>query len=984
MSSKFFYSIFCLIFCLIIVQAGFSNSQEDFDVIYYEINISINPQTETVAGYVTVRALSEINGLNSLLLNFYDNMNVTSVAENAASFTHENDLLTINLNQSYNQNDTITVTIHYNGHPDVTEIDFDPLTFDRSRSTVTISSESCPYYARCWWPCKDRPDDKPEMVDLKITVPEKFIVAATGALKQITPNGDGTKTHHWQMLNPIATYLVAFTISDYHIIEDFFVNASNDTLKIMEFVYPEHLGAAMIDFDNVSDMIEILSLYYGKYPYFNEKYGIAEYVGYWGGMEYQTLTCLQPFMIRGDHEYESTFLHELAHQWWGDCVSPKTFHHSWLSEGFAVFSEALYYGHLEGQDRYHEYMNNNNNALNLKGTLYRSDISHPNTVYASIVYNKGAWVIHMLRHVVGEDNFWAGLQKYFNRHKYSSATTEDLQQAFEDVTADTLGWFFNQWVYGPNYPQYAFGWCLEPITNNNIIKIFIDQVQTDAPLFQMPVDITLYSASSESTFTVIVNDSNEIFSVQPSQNIIDVKIDKDDWILKKTVEFTSPLLEYYSHQVVDSTENNNGLAEAGETVWLKVTIANMGLPAYSIFAKLLTDDPDIYIQAETAQIEFIGINFDHLATDSLLLFSFLVSPSAAGHLSTFKLELTGSDMTSSFTLLDSFCVKIGNPKVLLVDDDNGAAYEQFFYQPMLLAKIYIDSWDCSNLGTPSFADVLKNYQTLIWFTGDDRTTSLTSAEQVELTSFLDQGGKLILTGQNIGFDLVADGTTEDSLFFANYLHAEFLADTVKPTMIMGTAGDPIGSGLFININPVVGGAENQTAPSAITPLNGAISFFKYIPQMTSAGIRYCDENYNYRLVFLPFGFEGISGPYSDSAQRLISRIMSWLSGETVVKDNNEKNLFPKAYQLEQNYPNPFNPTTRIKFSLPEANFVNLSIYNLLGQKIKVLVNESLQPGFYEKIWDGTDDFDVKMASGIYVYLLSANSYRNSKKLILLK
>jgi hypothetical protein len=185
---------------------------------------------------------------------------------------------------------------------------------------------------------------------------------------------------------------------------------------------------------------------------------------------------------------------------------------------------------------------------------------------------------------------------------------------------------------------------------------------------------------------------------------------------------------------------------------------------------------------------------------------------------------------------------------------------------MSLAKIYSNSWEVFNLGSPTYSAVLQNYQTVIWFTGNDNKTSLSSAEQLALAEFLDNGGKLLLTGQNIGYDLITDGSATDSLFFTNYLHAELLNDSLPATMIMGFPSDPITAGLFLNIDPRIGGAGNQTSPSAIRPVSGAIAILKYLPSQSVAGIRYSNETNGAKLVYLPFGYEGISGPYANSAE----------------------------------------------------------------------------------------------------------------------
>lgn len=959
-------------------SASLSN-QDDFDVIHYNLDISIDTQNETVDGAVTVQAMSLVDNLTKLTLDLYNNMAVTAVTGNSAGFTHGNNALTIDLDRAYAKDEIVTATVFYNGHPS-SGTNFNPMTFDRSRGTVIISSESCPFYARCWWPCKDRPDDKPQTMDIKITIPSNLVAASNGAFISKVDNGDGTVTFHWQVRNPIATYLVAFTITDYRIIEDTYVNAQNDTVDIMHFVLPEHYNNALIEFDTVNDMIDVLSSYYGDYPYPDEKYSVAEYVGYWGGMEYQTLTCVQPYMVRGDRQYEWLFLHEMAHQWWGDCITPKDFHHTWISEGFAVYSEAVYYGHLGGPEAYRNYMANDASAHGIKGIMYRHDVSDPDVVYGAIVYNKGAWVLHMLRRVVRENNFWAGLQEYRKRFDYGSATTEDLQAAFEHVDGANLDWFFHQWVYEPNYPHYRYGWTQEKQANGSFkLSAFVDQIQTDARLFRMPVDWLITTAKKETTIVQTVEVESHTFTVELPDSILSVEFDKYNWILKDTTRVKTPILHHLNHEVKDSLGNNNGLAEPGETVQLSVTLVNEGLPAQDITVNLSTTDPDIQIDPTSATVEFTDINYGHMQQDLVIPFTFSVNAGCAGHLAPFKIELNGEN---NFSTEDYFDVKIGSPPVLLVDDDNNAEYEHFFHQPMSLVKVYNDTWEIHTQGVPS-TETLQNYQTVIWFTGDDRTTSLTSDEQQEIAQYLDAGGWLVLSGQNIGYDLIVDGSAEDSLFYRNYLHAQFISDTVNSTKMLGVAGDPIGDKLFVYTEKNVGGAGNQDSPDGIAPIEGASTFLKYIPHMSPAAIHYMDELSNYRLVYLAFGFEGISGPYPETAQTLISKILNWVSGATEVSFNGESEL-PTTYNLKQNYPNPFNPITHIHFQLPRSENVELSIYNMRGQKIVTLVSGRVAAGNHISCWDGKDSAGNLVASGIYLYRLKSDSYTRTRKLALVK
>lgn len=957
---KKFVTIFSVIFILANICPA---SQEDFDVTYYEINISIDPDSEIVSGYVTVRAKSEIDGLTTMILDLYDNMTVDSISGNISSFIHHNNQIEITLDKTYNVDEEVEETIYYYGHPDAQVSYANPMVFKKIGGNTIICTESCPYYARCWWPCKDTPADKPDSVDIKVTVPEDLIVASNGVRVGIFDNNDHTQMHHWHIKNPIATYLITITIFNYSEFSDVYEGANNDSMELMYFVFPNDSAKAARQFKKVPQMIDILTQYYGQYPYLNEKYGMAEYMGDWAAMEYQTLSCFGPSYIAD----EETILHELSHQWWGDCVTPKDFHHTWISEGFATFSEAIYKGELRGSQQYHNHMNSLSWAYNETDTLYQHDISTPNEVYPIIVYHKGAWVLHMLRHVVGDSMFWDCLREYRQRYEYSSATTEDFQAVCEEIYGESLEWFFHQWVYEPSFPKYNCGWWQEE-KNGGQYKVsgFIDRVRTN---FKMPLDVTLKTAEFESTNVVWVNDSTAVFDFIVNQQVTDVQLDKDNWVLKNWSKVTTPLIKYHNHEVNDSTGNNNGLSEPGENVTLWVSLINRGVPANEISVTLSKNDPSIQITQANAEIA----NLTHNQTESSP-FNIYISPEAKGHMTVLYLTISTTD---GYSTRDSLYVKIGNPNILLVDDDNGADYEQYFYDPLIFAKAYSATWEVASRGCPT---VLNDYSAVIWLTGDDRTTSLTTEEQQALTEYLDSGGRLFITGQNIGYDLVEDGTAEDSSFYANYLHAKYVADSTEATIIMWIAGDVITNGIFFYL----GGAGNQTAPSIIEAIDDAQLIFNWVPGYVGAGLRYADPIANYRLVYLAFGLEGVDEPVPQVRNKLMANILDWFAIGTKLNFTDPITGLPQNFQLYQNYPNPFNNNTTIEYQLPVAEHVDIEVFNLLGQRIRRLVSKYQEPGWYNIAWKGDDRSGSIIASGIYVYRMRAGDFVKTKKLLLLK
>jgi hypothetical protein len=322
-------------------------------------------------------------------------------------------------------------------------------------------------------------------------------------------------------------------------------------------------------------------------------------------------------------------------------------------------------------------------------------------------------------------------------------------------------------------------------------------------------------------------------------------------------------------------------------------------------------------------------------------------------------------------------IMIGTPHLLVVDDDNAAEYENFFIQPLNARDIYPEHWDISAKGTPA-RDLMLQYRAVVWFTGDDRETALTTEEQTAIADYLDNGGKLLITGQNLGDDLVKNGSASDSAFYANYLHAQLVADSTKPTMILGVTNDPITHGLFLNFSNAYGGAANQKTPDIIDAISGAKIILKYTPGMGGAALCHEDPVTNSRLVYLAFGFEGIGGPYADSADKLMTNVLTWLQGTTDVEQIPDSRL-PKEFVLEQNYPNPFNPATTINYTVAKNSYIKLTIYNTLGQVVAVLVDGIKSQGCYKVNWNADNQ-----PSGLYFYRLEADGFTATKKMLLQK
>jgi len=433
-------------------------------------------------------------------------------------------------------------------------------------------------------------------------------------------------------------------------------------------------------------------------------------------------------------------------------------------------------------------------------------------------------------------------------------------------------------------------------------------------------------------------------------------------------DFTQPELWHNCLQLNDSAGNNNGRADAGETVRLVFNLNNSWNNASNVSVTLREDDPEV--QVINATVNFGDIAMNQQASNKEMPFTFSVSSTAVAHFTKFYLDITADD---NYASVDSFEIVIGTPTILLIDDDAGNSNEAFYTAVMIP-----EHWDVAQKGCPT-VDVLQQYKSVVWFTGNDRQTSLTTEEQAVIATFLDHGGRLLICGQNIAFDLGGDGTVSDSLFLADYLHAQFVADSADVAAVLGIVGDPISSGMMMNLKRTPAGEGNKSAPDLINPVNPEELIFKYIPGMAGAGQKYENETTGARLIFLAFGIEKIIGPKASTPADFMAKVITWLTGTTPVANKKQPSFLPADYWLGQNFPNPFNPNTTIQYSLPQPGFVSLKIYNLIGEEMATLVSKKQAAGRYQVKFNGK-----QFPSGVYFYRLQAGNFSATKKFVLLQ
>lgn len=512
----------------------------NYDVKYYKLDIALTYIPQNIKGAVTVNAAITANNIDTVFLDLVDALVVDSVKLNGSltSFTHKDAKLNINLNTPHNTGDQISVIVYYHGIP--VSSGFNSFVFSSTpiQKQPLIYTLSEPYGAKDWWPCKDTPADKADSADIWLTVSTDLIPASNGKLMEIVNNGDGTHTYKWKESYPIAQYLLSLAITNYTEYVNYYKYSPTDSMPVTNYVYPENFSSTTkTQLDITPKIISVYAKRFGEYPFLREKYGHAQF-GWGGGMEHQTISSMTSFG-------ESLVSHELAHQWYGDAITCKDWQNIWLNEGFATYAEGVWKEAQYGQSSYNDFIvQKMNSAKYAVGSIYVEDISDVNNIFnPNRSYAKGAVVLHMLRGIVGDSTFFNILRTYtyYPTVAYGVATTEDFQFVADSVSGLDLDYFFQQWIYGYNYPKYSIVWNKNKAGGGLWnLSVKITQQENSKPLFfTMPVQIKInYSIDSDDTLITVFNDAQtQDFNITLNKEPLSIEFDPNNYILKDVSSF---------------------------------------------------------------------------------------------------------------------------------------------------------------------------------------------------------------------------------------------------------------------------------------------------------------------------------------------------------------------------------------------------------------------------------------------------------------
>jgi len=523
-----------------------------FDVLHYELELTIDPQERSVAGRVGIDLQAVDAGLDRVLVDLVNNLQADSLFWQGAPvpFAHEGDSLAVLLPALLPVGETGRLNIHYHGNPER----HGPLragllfrehgheTEDPHDGGPIVASVSEPWSAHSWWPCKDYPADK-ATADLALTVPDTLFAVSNGNLLGISSPTAGWSRYAWQESHPIATYLVSVAISNYEWWEEPCPGLV-ETVPLLFYVFPQDRARAEFEFAPTCAMLQFLEDRFGPYPFTGEKYGQAEFR--WGGaMENQTATSLGQFMLTGDGRYEWVVLHELAHHWFGDLISPARWADIWLNEGFARYSEALWAEFKAGRPEYLAYLQGIGPERHPDLFVGHGLLADPDPILPNLlIYDKGAWVLHMLRGYLGDNTFFDLLYDYATSPllAHGNASTADFLAIASASAGCDLTPVLEPWLYTDAVPELAWTVRSPPVPGPGPVRLTLNLVQKQAVLFQLAVPVHIFTAAGLEVRRAELTGPRASFDWTVAGPVDSVAIDPEGWLLKRTADAAAPRL----------------------------------------------------------------------------------------------------------------------------------------------------------------------------------------------------------------------------------------------------------------------------------------------------------------------------------------------------------------------------------------------------------------------------------------------------------
>ena len=512
-----------LFLCLVFISKA-QKPGAVIDVLHYEFSLRLSDSSDNINGAAVIE-LAMLKESHSITLDLIskkaDGKGMTVVAvkekDQSLSFNHANDLVTINFSSAAKAGDKKTLTILYEGIP------ADGLIITNNKYKHRgFFADNWPNRARNWLPCVDHPADKAP-VDFKVTAPNHYQVVANGVQVEETSLDKDLKFTHYKEEVPLSTKIMVIGVAG------FAVQLAGDVegIPIYSWVYPEDRDKGFYDYAVAVDILPWFIRNWGKYPY--KKLANVQSKTIFGGLENANTIFYYEGSVTGQRKSEGTVVHEIAHQWFGDMATETDWPHLWLSEGFATYMTILYFENKSGVDTAKKMLEEDRNqVIAFAKKAKRSVVDTTVTDYMQLLnansYQKGSFVLHMLRQQVGDELFRRGVRMYYEKYAGKNANTDDFRKVMEDISKKDLKQFFKQWLFTAGHPVLDVKWQYD--AGKKVVAVTVVQKQED--LFEFSLEIGVVSGGKMQKKAVDVKDKETKFTIavtgQPDKLALDPEV----------------------------------------------------------------------------------------------------------------------------------------------------------------------------------------------------------------------------------------------------------------------------------------------------------------------------------------------------------------------------------------------------------------------------------------------------------------------------
>lgn len=489
------------------------------DIQHYRFELQLNDENDKINGIaqITVKFKTAANDFYLDLTNENNGKGMKVLAlmqqNSKVPFDHKNNKL--NIRFAAKPGEIKTFTIAYEGVPETGLIISKNKYGDR-----TFFGDNYPDRGQHWLPLVDHPSDK-ATVEWIVTAPSHYQVVGNGRLVERTNINDKTTLTHWKTDVELPTKVMVIGAARFAI-----QNVANVYgTTVSSWVYPQDREKGFYDYAPAAPILDWFINHVGDYPF--AKLANVQSKTQFGGMENAGNIFYSENSVTGTRNVEGLLAHEIAHQWFGNSASEGNWHHAWLSEGFATYFTILYMEQKYGKARAQESLIANRQQViafskNNRVPIVNTAIENYMEILNANTYQKGGWVLHMLRNKVGDQQFWEAIKLYYTKYTLSNALTDDLKDVFEYVTGLDLDSFFAQWVYQAGQPELNASWSY----NNGTLNMQLQQNQKESFVFDLEVELIYENGVSE-VKTIQVNSKTQQWTPKLNSKPVKITLDPD-------------------------------------------------------------------------------------------------------------------------------------------------------------------------------------------------------------------------------------------------------------------------------------------------------------------------------------------------------------------------------------------------------------------------------------------------------------------------